>query len=232
MARPRTGFDPLVTLRIPTELLERLEHEALAAGLDRSKLVRRYIAEGLARAPVRSTTSKRRPRGTAIIDPPWPYNRASRHERLTGYANYQTMAVADLERLPIGTLASYIFVWTTGPFIREAYDLVRAWGFEPITMLAGVKTDKVTPGRVPKFKPSYGVGYWFRGCVEPIILAKRKGAPSIRTQWLGLLSPNGEHSRKPDNLHELIEKSFPTPYFDVFGRRARRGWRVLGNEAP
>lgn len=66
--------------------------------------------------------------------------------------------------------------------------------------------------------------------MEPIILAKRNGAPSIRTPWIGLISPNGTHSRKPGSVHELIEKSFPGPYTELFATQKRKGWRTIGNE--
>ena len=231
--RPRTGTDPFVGGRFPTDLLARLKRQARALGRDHSKLIRQYVADGLAVAPSPVAT-KKRTRGTAIIDPPWPYDRASRHKGMRGHSSrkYRAMSIADLERLPIGQLTSYVFLWTTPPFLETAYRVLRHWGFEPVTCLAWVKTDSVTPGRVPKFKPSYGVGYWFRGGFEPVILAKRKGVPSIRTQWIGLLSPNAEHSRKPDTLYDLIEGAFPGPYFDVFGRRKRKDWIVIGREAP
>jgi N6-adenosine-specific RNA methylase IME4 len=200
---------------------------------DRSKLIRKFVADGLASSPARKHVT-RRPKGTAIIDPPWPYGRASHHKRLSGHSSreYKSISIADLERLPIGELVSYVFLWTTGPFVEPAYRVLRAWGFEPVTMLAWVKTTSVTPAKVPTFTPRYGIGHWFRGCVEPIILAKRRGAPSIRTQWVGLLSPNGQHSRKPDSHHDIVEEAFPGPYYDVFGRSERKGWRVIGNEAP
>lgn len=204
---------------------------------------------------------------TAIIDPPWAYEQASKHERLTGYTTisdpdsdkhqYNSLSTDDLAKLEIGKLnLRYCFLWTTGPFIEDAYRLIRAWGLEPITMLAWVKCldietnglpafaepfDKKHPEKVRRYwphdpsviiKPTYGVGYWFRGCVEPIILAKAPDAPSIRTPWVGLLSPNARHSRKPDTLHQLIETNFPGPYVELFGRRSRPGWSVLGNEAP
>jgi N6-adenosine-specific RNA methylase IME4 len=144
------------------------------------------------------------------------------------------------------------FLWTTGPFIEDAYYLIREWGFIPITMLAWVKCTEITapheayaldpgqPGVPGSFKPAYGVGYWFRGCVEPIIVFKAPGTPSVRTPFQGLLSPNGKHSRKPDSLHQIIESTdektgeplFPGPRIELFGRRARPGWTVLGNQAP
>lgn len=183
---------------------------------------------------------------TGIIDPPWAYQQASHHEKLTGYSTgheYKSLSAEDLAGLQISKLMRYGFLWTTGPFIEEAYGLIRAWGFEPITMLAWVKCAEINTNGLPAFKewphdpevtikPTYGVGYWFRGCVEPIIVFKHPDAPSIRTPWVGLLSPNARHSRKPDTLHQLIEKDFPGPYVELFGRRPAPGWTVLGNDAP
>jgi N6-adenosine-specific RNA methylase IME4 len=170
---------------------------------------------------------------TAIIDPPWEYQQASKHERLTGYSTghqYDSISTARLGTLPIKDIADYIFLWTTGPFIEEAFQLVRGWGFLPITTTYWVKCASITPGDEPAFKPTYGVGYWFRGCVEPIIVAKKPGKPSIRTPWIGILSESAKHSRKPDTLHELIEADFPGPYTELFARRPRDGWRCIGNE--
>lgn len=191
---------------------------------------------------------------TGIIDPPWAYEQASKHERLTGYSTgheYESLSTEDLCQLPIRKMMKYGFLWTTGPFIEDAYRMIREWGMVPITMLAWVKTAEINTNGLPAFgpwehdpdvtfKPNYGVGYWFRGCVEPIILFKDPDAPSIRTPFVGLLSPNGRHSRKPDTLHQLIEATdgktglslFPGPYIELFGRRQVTGWTVLGNQAP
>lgn len=187
---------------------------------------------------------------TGIIDPPWSYEQASHHERLKGYSTgheYPSLTTEDLADLPVGKMMNYCFLWTTGPFIEDAYKLIRQWGLIPITMLAWVKTVEIHPEGIAfppqydhpeaekdkfMFKPTFGVGYWWRGCVEPIILAKAPGVPSIRTPFVGLLSPNAGHSRKPQTLHHLIESYFPGPYVEIFGRRTTINWTVLGNEAP
>jgi len=40
-----------------------------------------------------------------------------------------------------------------------------------------------------------------------------------------------EHSRKPDEVHELIERMYPElPKLELFARKARPGWDVWGNE--
>jgi len=39
-----------------------------------------------------------------------------------------------------------------------------------------------------------------------------------------------EHSRKPDELHAIIEKCSPGPRLELFARHRRQGWTVWGNE--
>lgn len=52
--RPATGFDPLVSIRLPSDILRRLASESRSTGLARSELIRRYVADGLARDAVRT----------------------------------------------------------------------------------------------------------------------------------------------------------------------------------
>ena len=39
-----------------------------------------------------------------------------------------------------------------------------------------------------------------------------------------------EHSRKPDEIYDLIEDCFPGPYLELFARFCRQGWDQWGNE--
>lgn len=165
---------------------------------------------------------------TAIIDPPWPYERASASEKLKGYVSqennkqYETLSVERLKELPVGSVvSSYIFLWTVGPFLKEGIELLEAWGFEYKTQLCWHKNTGL------------GVGYWFRGDHELVLLGKRKGQPSIRTNVRSIFaSPRLRHSEKPQTIHEIVEKHFPGPYLEMFGRKEREGWTIVGNEAP
>ena len=40
------------------------------------------------------------------------------------------------------------------------------------------------------------------------------------------------HSRKPDELYQIIEQCSPGPYLELFARFGRHGWEQWGNEAP
>lgn len=185
---------------------------------------------------------------TIIIDPPWPYNTVTHHKKLTGYSNfkYKPLTIVELEKLPISEIAAddcALFLWTCWPFVEEALSLINAWGFKLKTGMPWVKASEIVPAgdAFPatedddakpkpkgKFKPFYGVGYWLIGCSEPILIASR-GKAAVRTKFIGLLSRNAEHSRKPDTLYEIAEK-FSKPRLELFARRERRGWDCLGNE--
>jgi hypothetical protein len=44
-----------------------------------------------------------------------------------------------------------------------------------------------------------------------------------------------EHGRKPDEMYDLIEMTWPGPYFELFARYPRDGWRQWpdpGIDAP
>jgi len=51
-----------------------------------------------------------------------------------------------------------------------------------------------------------------------------------RTQVNLLSTRKREHSRKPDELYDLIESCSPGPYLELFARFRRDGWAQWGNE--
>lgn len=167
--------------------------------------------------------------GAIIADPPWDYAPTSRHRKLSGYSEgqYKPITTQDLCNLPVGNLAnddSVLFLWTAWPFIKDALQVLDAWGFDFVTGLPWVKVDS-------KEQLTYGVGYWFRGCTEPILVGKRKRA--YRSNLSGIISQELGHSRKPEHIHELVERGgFPQPYLELFGRQERQGWTVVGDECP
>lgn len=123
----------------------------------------------------------------------------------------------------------YILLWVVGPFLINgaAVEILNAWGFEAMSILTWAKYDL-------KNNHGYGgVGFWLLGNAEFCIIAKRSSWPSIRTGRSSLIiDTKRRHSQKPEAVHELCEQRFPGPYLEVFGRRERAGWVVLGDEAP
>ena len=44
--------------------------------------------------------------------------------------------------------------------------------------------------------------------------------------------PRRAHSAKPPTARQLIERTSPGPYLEMFARQAAPGWDVWGNELP
>jgi N6-adenosine-specific RNA methylase IME4 len=172
--------------------------------------------------------------GTVIADPPWPYTTKITDKRIRGFSgeHYRAMSIQQLAELKCSQLGSHLFLWTTVAYTEDAFKLVRAWGFKPITMMFWVKAKMLTPfvGEPLGFVPNYGTGHWFRGAVEPIIVAKKPNVSSVRSPYLGLISPNMRHSMKPTELHQLVESvKYPAPYIELFAREQRPNWVCMGN---
>jgi len=168
--------------------------------------------------------------GTILVDPPWNYKRPSKSERLTGYSSgveYEPLTTPDLAALPVGDYAAdngILILWTTWPFLDDALWIIGQWGYQYITGLPWLKVTR-------NEKLIYGVGYWMRGVSEVVLIAKRPGAPSVRSNFIGLLSQSLSHSRKPVNIYELAN-TYPEPRLELFARELQPGWVGLGDELP
>lgn len=171
---------------------------------------------------------------TIVADPPWQYQptkMASRDDYARGVAerHYDTLTVSAIAALPVRDLAeddAHLYLWVTNPILTEqrtdgsAVDVVRAWGFEPKTILTWVK-------------PQLGLGFFFRGSTEHVIFAVRGRCPidpSARERNV-IVAPRGRHSAKPDAFYDLVERVSPRPRLEMFARSQRIDWDTWGNEA-
>jgi N6-adenosine-specific RNA methylase IME4 len=174
-----------------------------------------------------------------VADPPWPYRGrgpVGTGGRGAGYvtefghpgsdARYGSMRIKDLEELDIPACHnSHLYLWTTNSFVCEAHDIAVFWGFQVKTILTWgkVKADGL---------PSMRTGYYFRGATEHCLFAVR-GSLMLKTK-MGkptlVLSRRLAHSVKPNWFYRLCRECSPGPYLELFGRRQRKGWTVIGDE--
>jgi len=168
-----------------------------------------------------------------LADPPWSYRMNSG----SGVAenHYNVMAISDICALPIEKLAdddSVLLMWGTWPLLPQSVSVISAWGFEYVSGFPWIKIIG-TPERNLfgdlQIKPQYGIGFWVRGASEFVLIGKRGNARPPLEKFIGLLSENFGHSRKPENLYEYAEL-FDGPYLELFARRRREGWDAFGNE--
>lgn len=166
--------------------------------------------------------------GVIYMDPAWE------HETYgdvlgKGHAaanHYPTMTDEELRAIPVQDWAApdcVCFMWTTGPHLVQAIALLEHYGFDYKTHAVWVKHKVIT-------------GYWFRFKHE-LVLVGVKGtvpAPALGSQMLSVFEGrNDEHSVKPDDILEYIDRIFPNvPKLEMNARRSRDGWDAWGNEAP
>ncbi|MDR7574208.1 MAG: MT-A70 family methyltransferase [Armatimonadota bacterium] len=175
------------------------------------------------------------PRGrfaTIAADVPWPYT-----DRLPGGGrgaakHYPLMRMPDILALPVAAIAAadaHLYLWTTNAFVEKAYEVARAWGFEPKTIITWVKAVEDDRGAV---RVQIGMGHYFRGSTEHVLFAVR-GRLAVRRRDIPTVyfAPRGRHSEKPDGFYaDVIERASPGPRLEMFARKPRPGWTVWGNE--
>ena len=78
-----------------------------------------------------------------------------------------------------------------------------------------------------------GVGFYFRNVTELVLFGVRGNMRTLdagRRQTNIITTRKREHSRKPDELYDIIEACSPGPYLELFARHPRKGWVQWGNE--
>jgi N6-adenosine-specific RNA methylase IME4 len=160
--------------------------------------------------------------GVLVVDPPWRFDRGEGGSIKPGRTRYPTMTTDEIRALPIPRLAekdAILWLWTTNAHMRQALEVLAAWGFQEKTMLTWVKHRS-------------GLGDWLLGQTEHALLAVR-GKPlfQLTNQTTVLHAKRREHSRKPDEFFELVEALCPGSKVDFFSRESRRGWASWGAEA-
>lgn len=175
--------------------------------------------------------------GAILVDPPWDFETWSKAgEGRSASQHYGTMGVQQMVRLPVLDLAAkdcVLFCWVTWPHLKSALWLISAWGFTYKT--CGFDWMKANAQQIDIFRddadPTMGMGYWTRSNTEPCLLTTR-GKPKRLDAGVrqGILEPRREHSRKPDCVHQGIERLVAGPYLELFARQRRTNWDSWGAE--
>lgn len=165
-----------------------------------------------------------------LADPPWAFSTYSaKGLKKSAQGHYDCMSLDDIKALPVRDLADpagcALFMWTTAPFLPEAFNVMAAWGFRYSTMGCWAKQSSTGRGW------AFGTGYVYRGAVEPwIVGALGKPARVSRGVRNLIAAPTREHSRKPDQMRADVMRLFGGPYLELFARERAPGWDAWGNQ--
>ncbi len=179
---------------------------------------------------------------TILVDPPWPQTmsetiqiidengeiRDVANHSCSGDLDYPTMSIDEICALPVEQFADigcHLWLWTTNQFLEAGFQVMRAWGFKylaPITWR----------------KPS-GTGNYFAHVTQTMLFGYygtcRFSHVRYRSTCFNAPMPS-QHSRKPHESYELIERVSDAPRLELFARPLspmfpiRPGWHAWGNE--
>ena len=157
-------------------------------------------------------------------DPPWPYtNKADTDGRVED--EYELMSLEGIKALDVPTAKdAVLYMWTTAPHARRAFEVIDAWGFEYKTQ--GV-WDKAHP---------MGIGYWLGNEHELLYIAtKGDYSPPDPSDKHGSIftEKKRKHSQKPDCVRTYLEQAHPDARkLEMFARDGKVGWELWGDESP
>jgi len=158
---------------------------------------------------------------TIMADPPWDINQKGKRGAIR---HYDLMTLEQIKAMPVNDLSdenAVCFLWVTNSTIDAGHDVLRAWGFEPKSVLTWIK-----------FRPGLGLGMVFRNNTEHVVVGiKGKYPIAVHNQPSWFFAPTSDHSHKPEEIFAIAERCYPNPPFlELFARRRQLGWDVWGNE--
>jgi len=161
-------------------------------------------------------------------DPPWPERGGGKIKRGAD-RHYPLMSITEIMNLPVKKITTpnaHLYLWTTNTYLPQAFDVIKAWGFDYKTAITW-------------FKDKIGLGQYFRGKTEHCLFAVRGMIPykcenGKRCQGeTAFYAQRFKHSKKPYQMRKMIELVSDRDGFnkiELFAREATPGWDIWGNE--
>jgi len=186
---------------------------------------------------------------TLLADPPWKLATGG-SKSLAPHKHYPVQTKDEIISTMKDWLCQYqiaeeahLYLWTINSYsagysngILDAVDVCRAIEFKPITNIMWVKPQSnPTPyGQravevcifATKYRRGKGRNVMYKGTQDPENVVGSSLSKSV--DWFQ--ASRREHSRKPDEFYELIEKRSNGPYLEMYSRTARPGWVACGNQ--
>lgn len=159
-------------------------------------------------------------------DPPWTPQQTSRLGAANHYPLMSTQRILDMGPAiqEITADQSFCFLWVTTATVETGFAVLRAWGYRYVSYYFWAK-------------PRISLGNTFRNAGELLLLGVRgKGTTvAFHSQPNWGFHPLQEHSHKPEEVHQIIERLVggDGPFLELFARRAapsNKHWDIWGNE--
>jgi len=186
---------------------------------------------------------------------------ASKHYPTMSTEAIAMMPYKDTATFPFPRIAdtALLFLWRLSSMVDDALHVVKSWGFtaksevvwakyHPCKFCRGAgwigKVNCIVCHTTGCGTPWFGMGRYTRAQHETCIIAARgKMASEIRAHNIRSVfhapvpadpqgGARGRHSAKPDRFYtDIVMQLAAGPYVELFARKLRAGWTVLGNQA-
>jgi N6-adenosine-specific RNA methylase IME4 len=157
-------------------------------------------------------------------DPPWQYGNKGLTEYGHAESHYPTLSIAELCALDVKSLAeddAVLFLWVTAPMLREAFEVLKAWGFE-------YKTNMVWD------KVKHNFGHYTSVRHEHLLICIRGSCTPDNAKLFDSVQSverTEKHSEKPEQFRKIIETLYTRgKKLELFARSEHEGWTSFGNE--
>lgn len=162
--------------------------------------------------------------GAILMDPPWLERGGGKIKRGADrhYPLMKTPEIRDtILECPLWRPAtnSHLWMWVTNNKLPDGLWLMEELGYRYVTNIVWVKD-------------RFGLGYYLRGMHELCLLGVRgRTGRATATVTTVIHAARREHSRKPDQIYDVVEAVSPGPYAEIFSRVTREGWDAWGKDA-
>jgi N6-adenosine-specific RNA methylase IME4 len=136
----------------------------------------------------------------------------------------------DIKELPLDDITEdncVLFLWATYPQLKEALEVIDAWGFKYKTVaFTWVKRNKKSDSWF------WGLGHWTRANAEICLLATKGNIKRINASVHQVIDTKIQsHSQKPEEARiRIVELMGDFPRIELFARNRYRGWDIWGDE--
>ena len=161
--------------------------------------------------------------GLIYADPPWPMPTGVEDRSMERH--YPAMSIEAICGMDVAGIArddALLYLWAISTHLHDAFHVIEAWGFEYVSSMVWIKD-----------RP--GTGWWVRHQHEYLLIARRGewSPPPFAMRPVSVIqAPRGEHSVKPVEVAEMLERLWPeVPRIELFSRSPRPGWDAIGDEA-
>lgn len=168
------------------------------------------------------------PYSLIMADPPWMTTAGGKRNVKYIYNRMTTnriMVYLDIMNIKIAENC-LLALWKLGCMPQDALDVCSAWNFNP-------KAELIWKKQTVHGKRHFGMGAYVRSEHETCILATRGSVKvldkSIRSTFTAKYRG---HSRKPDEIYEILERLYHGPRLELFATHRREGWDQIGDQLP